>query len=78
MDCDWPLEDRAEAIRHQLPLLGTRAAIDAYLADARTRRLREKLRFSPAHRDLWRAVEAEIEAALAWAEPTPEENATDA
>lgn len=70
----WPLEDHAEAIRHQLPLLDTRAALEAWLADKRTVRLRDHLRFSPEHRGLWLEIEAEIAAALAWAAPCQAEH----
>ncbi len=72
---DFPLDERAEAISHQLPLLTERAALDAYLADRRTQRLRHQLRHSPLHRTLWERIEGEIAAALAWAEgePTPQE-----
>jgi hypothetical protein len=66
----WPLADRAEAIRHQLPLLDTADALAAYLADRRTMGLRDRLRHSPAHRELWLEIEGLIAAATAWAAPS--------
>jgi len=63
---DWPLEDRAEAIREQLPRLTTAAELRIWLADPRTVRLRTKLQMSPLHHGLWREIEGEI-AAHCWA-----------
>jgi hypothetical protein len=60
----WGGQEYLDCIEYQLPQLVTRSALDAWLADHRTRSVRAKLRAYPL---LHAEAEALIAGAIAWA-----------